>query len=295
MPLRTLERRIRPLALALVALAAPVAAAACEAPPPEHTLATEDLVARAETIVLARSVELLGETPEDPGRLWGRTMRFETVEVLKGEAGAEFTAPVGALAEDDHDFDGHRDPMFWDGVTLNANDTDCEIYPVYKIGATYLVFLDVQHRRGYEQIARSDDLWLGLVQALIDDPSRPGRLSMPLTETLGLYSGAHLATVEACDNPRLRVDETLRAPAVGAPEDLWVYDLPGGCAVGDRFLVLTRGAGENDAIGYGARALRLSGRVVDFGPIASNWGVEIELDEPEVSLEQLRTIFATLE
>lgn len=256
------------VAAALIACAAPGAALACEAQPRSQRIPSAELVAAAQIIVLARAAEVTGQTSDRSG---GPIMRLETLETLKGAAPETFTLhvtfdPTNAARPD---FNGHRDPIFWHGYSFNPNDTHCGIDPELELGATYLVFLDHPHIRGYERIETEDDLWLGAVRAMIADPSRDHALEMTLAERLDLYSGAFIGVATACDIANFRVETVLRGDFAeewpGTP-----YPLPirsAGCAVGARHLVLTN---EDNAIAYpglGARAHRIDNGRVDLGAL----------------------------
>lgn len=99
---------------------------------------------------------------------------FEVKKKLKGAVEDDFTIPGVPLlwSVESRTFDHHKDPLFWEPQGGRSfHDTDCEIYPTFSVGATYLVFLDKPyHRKSFEQIIRTNrtpesrDAWLTYVE-----------------------------------------------------------------------------------------------------------------------------------
>ncbi len=285
------------VALALCAAVAPLSARACDAPPAEQYVSPRELVDGAGTIVLGRAART---TPVDVTIVdTGLLVEFETVETLKGSVGPTFAVPARAIASTGprRDFDAHRDPRFWGGLTFNSHTTDCNIYPVFREGALYLVFLDHQHIRGYEEIAApEEDLWLAAVRRLVAYPGLEKGLALTVEEWIGLYSGAFVGAVESCSERIVSIAAILRGPIElrGRPlDEVELLVAPADCAEGARYFIVTF---EDDLtvppILY-SRALRLENGDVDFGPINAE-GV-IEIVEPlALTLDDLRARISEL-
>lgn len=138
--------------------------------PPQHLLDDPaDLVARTDSIVLARATAESGHEGDTRSRF-----SFELIRVLKGEAPEDFILSGFSASEMEHppgDFHGHRNPEFWVSKIGNSiQPGDCVAYGIFEVGRTYLVFLgNLSHYQAYENIQSDDDLWLEFVEATIEE------------------------------------------------------------------------------------------------------------------------------
>ncbi len=106
-------------------------------------------------------------------------MLFETIEVLSGYVPKRFTIPNGfalsgwkqGVGSLETDFDSHRDLSFWDENNARQwNSADCNMYPTFSVGNSYLLFLGAPHWKAYEAVKSEDDLWLQTVRNIIAQP-----------------------------------------------------------------------------------------------------------------------------
>ncbi|MEO1020011.1 MAG: hypothetical protein AAFY56_20325 [Pseudomonadota bacterium] len=103
------------------------------------------------------------------------TFTFVVKKTLQGRVrGVRFEysgyGPDGDLGVNG-DFDGHRDPDFWASPHGNSGLTGtCEIFGLFEVGKTYLMFLDGKpHFKAFENIQSDDDFWLSVVRAALAD------------------------------------------------------------------------------------------------------------------------------
>ncbi|QBG47669.1 hypothetical protein EGM51_09780 [Verrucomicrobia bacterium S94] len=150
---------------------------ACFSTPPEQITPPDELIQRSKRIVLATVV-----SAEFIEKDYDVIYTFKVDEKLKGEVKEQFTVIGRPLIWDGEAkmFDHHKEPSFWknQGGRL-FHDTDCEIYPSFSVGATYLVFLDKPyHRKSFELIIRTHgnpkirDSWLSYVEQKIKNPNQ---------------------------------------------------------------------------------------------------------------------------
>ncbi len=143
-------------------------ARACVAPPARQHAPIDELIASADTIVLAKPT---GAVTLSPYRV---VYTLEAVSMVSGKAVSRFEI-IGSrrgrrnkgLTE--WNFEDHKAKVFWEDDWAGSvfNHPDCRLYPSFAIGGTYLVFLDdVPHVKGFERIHDpSKDQWLKYVQA----------------------------------------------------------------------------------------------------------------------------------
>ncbi len=266
--------------LATIFSVLPLAALACMVPPGGLTVHHTELVERTDTIVWAKAVGGSGKKAKiwrDPYEL----MLFETIEVLKGRVPARFTLPNGFdLAGADEsdgfpgvseetDFNGHRDLSFWDkSIARQWNSADCQMYPTFSEGSSYLLFLGDAHWRGYEQVETEEDLWLTAVRNLIAQPSRRSGLSLSIEEWLRLSSSTFIGEIERCDRPELAVRERLYGdvPATWRYSDYDdAYHWPvKNCVVGQKYLVVSYRNDMRFSVVYRSLMVETDGERVDF-------------------------------
>ena len=156
------------LGILLTAFAAP--ALACSVPPREQYTAPDELIARTETIALAKVIR--AETLPDG---FSVLYTFETVEQLKGKANPQFQiSGWPAIWEgENRRFNDHHDESFWSNPAGRVgNAPDCEIHPTFSVGGTYLIFLNQPyHVKSFEIVIRthgdpnSRDKWLQYVES----------------------------------------------------------------------------------------------------------------------------------
>ena len=191
--------------VSLVALADSQRCIACVAPPPLYSESPDALIARSTRVILARAVaaeelpqkvdfERRIAAQELPERLefvrrmvakeipeidydWSTVRyKFKSIETLIGP-NPEIFDVVGTApreAEELSDFDGHAAPNFWSQPAGRAAwYPDCQFYPSFAVGQTYLMFLDKPYGgRSFELIrvppvGVSRDRWLHHVREQI--------------------------------------------------------------------------------------------------------------------------------
>jgi hypothetical protein len=144
-------------------------ALACYLPPPEQYVPPKELIKRTRNIVLAEVTK--AEVVKDFEVLY----TFKTLEVLSGAVAETFLfrGHPAIWDGDTSNFNHHFDPLFWENMAgRTPNYTDCQIYPGFSVGGTYLLFLDKPyHIKSFELIIRIHgdrsikDKWLQYVQA----------------------------------------------------------------------------------------------------------------------------------
>ncbi len=145
---------------------------ACIAPPPVQYQKPSQLIARTKHVVLAKvkNAQCVNE--------YDVSYRFKTLETLKGANKANFQL-LGITEEflNSDNFNNHRDNEFWQqtGGRLYTS-SDCQIYPSFIVGSTYLLFLDKPyHVKSFEKIdnnndkGKNRDKWLSYVKHKILD------------------------------------------------------------------------------------------------------------------------------
>lgn len=154
-------------------------ATACFAPPLEQHVSPLELINRTERIVLAKVINASSEKNS-----YEVLYKFETIKTLKGKVDDTFTIEGHPLYQGGMtNFNNHSDPDFWEGSWgRESNDTDCEIYPTFSVGAIFLIFLDrPYHSKSFENIIRTNgdknnkDKWLQYVeeQVSLNNSMRP--------------------------------------------------------------------------------------------------------------------------
>ncbi|MEM8811031.1 MAG: hypothetical protein AAGF59_00335 [Pseudomonadota bacterium] len=269
---------------------------ACPFPPSGLVSHHTDLVAETQVIVLAEVVgdtdratyDTLGDLDLGPVAIPDLNSRplalFRTVEVLKGRAPDTFSLSTGLLSETGfdpvEDFDSHKNSIFWDkSFTRQAQESDCRMYPQFRQGQTYLLFIDRPHWRAYEEIQTPDDLWLHAVRRVLEDPDRHSGLVLGLPEWLKLSRGVFIGRIESCDGPTLSVSRVLH----GGFEQTWRYtdddhadawpDKP--CAVNRPYLVITYRDEPGLLPDLSATVLPILDGLVDFGPVMRMSEIEV--------------------
>lgn len=138
----------------------PAYASACGAPPAEQNVLSQELVSRTDNVVLARVTSAQETAPR--GRI---IYTLEVVETLKGNSNTHLQLVGARQWKGHHDsYSDHHDQVFWnnDGhYGRSSNGPNCEIYPSFSVGWSYLVFLDKPyHSRSFELIRNAKtDRW----------------------------------------------------------------------------------------------------------------------------------------
>jgi hypothetical protein len=138
----------------------------CYLPPPEQNVPAKELISRTKNIVLAQvtKAELLHDVDVQ--------YTFKRVKSISGSSAETFTL-VGRRLEGGEvtTFSHHAERAFWSTGGRSTNYEDCQIYPAFAVGGTYLVFLDKPyHIKSFEKIERtqgdkhSRDKWLQFVE-----------------------------------------------------------------------------------------------------------------------------------
>ena len=283
-------------------------ALACVVPPQSLYLQHSELVRRTDRIVLAEMVhaEVLTEAGVRPDFQVGRSTHtetpksfvryfFDTTEVLKGSVGIRFTFDVfypGPSAEEldlgtlaqmaDRDFQGHLAARFWqpDGGRIPGY-LDCNVYPAFRPGATYLLFLDEPyHLKGFEQILSLNDSWLAAVRFLLVNPDAQSGRSMHILEFVGQQPAAQVVVAERClgdcdTRISLRVDQHLWGQHIEGeflddrPD--WLRSPAEDAVVGGRYLAIYDGIDPLLEDYWAPFSLvPIEGGHVDFGPYTAD-------------------------
>jgi hypothetical protein len=160
-----------------IILLIPTLSLACFSTPPEQITPQDELIQRSKRIALATVV-----SAEFIEKDYDVVYTFKVEKILKGEVEKQFTIIGRPLIWDGEArmFDHHKDPSFWENQGGRLfHDTDCEIYPSFSVGATYLVFLDKPyHRKSFELIIRTHgtpkirDSWLSYVEQKTKNPNQ---------------------------------------------------------------------------------------------------------------------------
>jgi hypothetical protein len=164
--------------LAALLLVAPFPGFACYVPPAQQRVPPDELIARTQNIVLAKAI-----SAETTGDAYFVSYTLRTIRVLKGSASDTFqlTGYPAILEGSNENFDHHFDENFWStSAGRLSNHSDCEIYPEFSVGGTYLIFLDQPyHRKSFEIILRTEgkadvrDKWLQYVESRVTHWSSP--------------------------------------------------------------------------------------------------------------------------
>ncbi|MBL4680370.1 MAG: hypothetical protein JKY88_06555 [Pseudomonadales bacterium] len=145
---------------------------ACSIPPQTLYQSNEQLVRSTPVITLAKV-----ENREGDGKYNQYEFTFKSTLSLKGKAPDTFILigyEASNVSEAPADFGDHKKPEFWafdSGNTIQPGD--CTAYGLFSVGQEYLIFLRPKsHYRSYENIKQNDDLWLEVVQLLIEYEKR---------------------------------------------------------------------------------------------------------------------------
>jgi hypothetical protein len=242
-----------------------------------------ELIRRTATIVVAETVrieELTGERSR---------YRFRVVETVKGrslqDVALTFRRALEPVVFDD-DFDGHRDPRFWDRrSTRQINDSDCQIHPAFAVGSRYLLFVTPPHHwRSFERIITPDDRWLETVRAVANNGRGHAR-SQSVVQWLREQRSVAVHRIDSCaarrEPERVHTLDTLRG--VAPPARGWqpVFVDFRACRPGDVFMAI-----HYDADATFVTAYPITDGVVDL----TGAQTEIELTGPRhLPLNELKT------
>lgn len=146
----------------------PASSWACSSPPESLYQTDQKLVKTTPSIVVAEAVSIEGK-----GEFQKFEFTFKTSRVLKGNPPQSFKIKgynADLVPNTPSNFDDHQLPAFWAlGIGNTIQPGDCTAYGIFSIGQKYLIFLrQTSHIRSYENIQNNDDLWLKVVELLID-------------------------------------------------------------------------------------------------------------------------------
>lgn len=165
-------RHARGAALAmLLGIGLAPASQACRAPPMAQLVTPDELIAGARDVSVAKVVYVAD--------LGGGLVRYDfAVEKrLLGPARTEFSIsgrPVGRY-EEREDSPDHSDAKFWQrGGGRLTNEADCVLRPAFRLGETYLMFMNQTATwRSFERIGDADDKWLAYVTEKLEARTAP--------------------------------------------------------------------------------------------------------------------------
>ena len=142
---------------------------ACSVPKPGSLLVTDDLIAKADTIVLVR-------LESSNTKLFEITYLLKTVEVIKGKGEKSYAfSSHGSTKVSDNDFIGHTAQDFWNTPKDNKPNARSE-FPCcicgpdhgFIMGRDYLYFPDkLGAMKSAEVIHSANDRWLQYVRAKV--------------------------------------------------------------------------------------------------------------------------------
>ena len=152
-------------AIAVTLLAGSNSALACYAFPDSGIRSYIELVARKESIVLAKVEATLAHHKTGEYQ-YG----FKTIRVIKGEPVSHFIV-VGSPRESTQNledtFDDHKSAEFWAFPGRLRAAGSCYYTPSFEVGATYLVFRGKPYvAASFERIKSDDDLWLQTIEKI---------------------------------------------------------------------------------------------------------------------------------
>jgi hypothetical protein len=171
----------------LVTLGASSLSQACFVATPEQTAPWQELVRRANTVVLVEAVSPSASNNTAASATGSAATpatkaKFQVLAVLKGAANPTIEMDdVIALPKPDPknadkpfdaqaaSFNDHHDKQFWrNGAGRTTPGPDCQIRPSFVVGQKYLVFQDKPyHVKSFEMIRTENDEWLAKVKAEI--------------------------------------------------------------------------------------------------------------------------------
>lgn len=140
----------------------------CFVSPAEQTISPGELLERTNNIVLGKVIAATATMDSVEVEY-----TFKTIKMLKGARIDNFKISGRALFEGwMENFNHHNDETFWvNEGGRHLNSQDCNIYPRFTVGATFLIFLDQPyHRKSFENIIRTHgdknikDKWLQYVE-----------------------------------------------------------------------------------------------------------------------------------
>jgi hypothetical protein len=145
----------------------PTDSIACFMTPPEQIVPYEELIKRSQNIALAQVIEASSLKVSNHPELRTKYV-LKTLETLKGKPPVNIVIQGVKAGEKDLNFGDHQTPNFWQEGGRLSSFPDCQIYPSFEVGATYLVFLDrPYHRKSFERIDNKNDKWLVTVRSSI--------------------------------------------------------------------------------------------------------------------------------
>lgn len=159
------------LALLFLFLGFSGAASACKVPKPGFPLHHDELIQRAETIVLVRLNPTLTYKSNGMTRY-----KLETVQTLKGNAKPSYEFVSHSLIESDNDFGGHTAKEFWEKPIGRSEWPCCLCGPdhTFRPSRLYLFFPDkLGAIQSAEAIHSEDDQWLKYVRSKVKTPPDP--------------------------------------------------------------------------------------------------------------------------
>src|SRR5262250_2782898 len=159
----------RVLAAVVFVLANAAVSYACTVPQPGFDLDADDLIRRAEVIVLVRVDRTEREWVYGYER---KRTTLKVVEVIKGEGRASLSYDLVSLGsyESDNDFAGHSSLEFWHSSNGRSEwfGGECEPRHSFRKGRHYLYFPGkLAAVKSAEVIRRADDRWLRYVRCTV--------------------------------------------------------------------------------------------------------------------------------
>ena len=171
---------LRRISLIAAYLLTPGIALACVGTPDYLRYSHEELIQKADTIVLAETGPMSDDFLEQIGinDYLSTKFQFSSVRVLKGEDPKGFVLE-GYKADEykeqpgleySGDFENHSNDLFW---TYRGGNYDnlCDPHGLFSWNATYLIFLQddrpVAHIHSFELIEGDEDQWLKFVETTI--------------------------------------------------------------------------------------------------------------------------------
>ncbi len=278
------------LMVVIVGMSKPVHA--CVVPDPQTVQHHVQLVDRTRSIVLAKAIG--AESVGDKTTVY----RFVALEILKGDVDQKFSLRVKyrySPYQTQDDFDGHSAAEFWDKTIGRITIApDCNIYPAFIEGNTYLLFLtEPFHVRGFERIRVESDLWLKAIRNVIANGDKISGLSLSLAEYLSMKRSVYLARCPNYGDRTLVLNKMTRLYGEEVESDIrnvnfgdYSYKESGCIGTGGTAVVGIYRDKE-----YSPQALPIRDGVVDY------FGIQTEINIREhnsVTLEKLRAELAEI-
>ena len=149
---------------------------ACSSPPKRYYLNAERMYWRSQGVVLAKALSFNTSSNAIPFEPLVE-FEFEIIEVLKDLSTKDKkptkTVKLTGVLEKRHeisDFDSHENIGFWADSFFGNGELfgDCNAYGNYKIGETYLLFINISHPKSYELIRSPEDRWYRTIRYISD-------------------------------------------------------------------------------------------------------------------------------